>query len=64
VARKIGNSMPEVARRIIARTADQFPITLVGLGLITTILWVGAVSVFAFGRVWSVLEITIVAMFG
>ena len=39
---KLVNAMAGIARRIIVRTIDQFPIALVGLGLIVTILWVGS----------------------
>jgi hypothetical protein len=50
--------MVEVARVIVARTTNQFPIALVGLGLIATIFWICAVTTLAFQGVWSVLKAT------
>jgi hypothetical protein len=48
--------MSKIARRVAGQTAKNFPIILVGIGLATTILWVGTVMTFALEGVWSVLS--------
>jgi hypothetical protein len=48
--------MPKIVRHVVGRTTVNFPILLVGIGLVTTILWVSTVMAFAIERVWSVLS--------
>jgi hypothetical protein len=45
-----------MARRIVGRLTKNFPIMLVGIGLITTILWVSTVMAVAVDQIWSVIS--------
>jgi hypothetical protein len=45
-----------MARRIVGRLTKNFPIMLVGIGLITTVLWVSTVVAVAFDQIWSALS--------
>ena len=48
--------MSEVARRVVGQTTKNFPILLVGIGLIATILWTSTVVALAVEQVWSMLS--------
>ena len=48
--------MSEIVRRVYGQTTKTFPILLVGIGLVTTILWTSTVMAFAIERVWSLLS--------
>jgi len=48
--------MSEIARRFIGQTTKNFPVLLVGIGLVSTVVWVSTVVVLAFERVWSALS--------
>jgi hypothetical protein len=48
--------MSEIARRVVSQTTRNFPTILIGIGLITTMLWVSVVITFAFERAWSALS--------
>jgi len=48
--------MSKISRRIFGQTTKNFPTLLVGIGLITTILWVGTVMTVALQGIWSVLS--------
>ena len=48
--------MSKIARRIVGQTTKSFPIILVGIGLVTTIVWVGTVIAFAAEQAWLVLS--------
>jgi hypothetical protein len=52
--------MAGIARRIIVRTTDYFPIALVGLGLIATILWVGSFAAITLKSLWSLAAFALV----
>jgi hypothetical protein len=48
--------MSRIARRIVGLTTKNFPILLVVVGLVTTILWVSTVVAVALDQIWSVLS--------
>ena len=48
--------MSKFVRRLVGQTTVNFPVLLVGIGLVTTILWTSTVMAFAIERVWSVLS--------
>ena len=48
--------MSKITRRIVGQATKNFPIILVGIGLATTILWVGTVMTFAVEQAWLVLS--------
>jgi len=56
VAPELKKSMSEIARRVVGHTAKNFPIMLVGIGLVTTVLWVSTVVAVALDRIWSALS--------
>jgi hypothetical protein len=43
----------ELVNRILIQAKGRFPLALVGVGLIATLLWISAVAAFAFGSIWS-----------
>ena len=47
--------MSKITRRVIGQTTENFPILLVGIGLISTILWTSTIMALAVERVWSML---------
>jgi hypothetical protein len=49
--------MSKITRRVIGQTAKNFPILLVGIGLMSTILWIGTIMALAVERVWSMLSV-------
>jgi len=48
--------MSKIARHVVSLTTKNFPIMLVGAGLIATILWTTTVMALAVERVWSMLS--------
>jgi hypothetical protein len=52
--------MAGIARRIIVTATDHFPIALVGLGLIATILWVGSFAAITLKSLWSLAAFALV----
>jgi hypothetical protein len=48
--------MLEIARRGVGHTAKNFPILLIGIGLVTTVLWVSTVVAVALDQIWSALS--------
>jgi len=47
--------MTEIARLVVDRTTKNFPVILVGTGVIATIVWTCIVTVLAVDQVWSML---------
>jgi hypothetical protein len=45
--------MSNFVHGFIARTNEHFPIALVAVGLIASIVWTSTVMTFAFERIWS-----------
>jgi hypothetical protein len=48
--------MTEIARRVVGQTTRNFPIILVGIGLFTTLMWVGTLVTVAVEQTWRVLS--------
>ena len=48
--------MSKITHRVIGQTTKNFPILLVGIGLISTILWTSTIMALAVERVWSMLS--------
>jgi hypothetical protein len=47
--------MSEIARRVVGQTTRNFPVILVGTGVIATVLWTCIVMALAVEQVWSML---------
>jgi hypothetical protein len=45
--------MSNFVHGFIARTNERFPIALVAVGFIASIVWTSTVMTFAFERIWS-----------
>src|SRR6185312_16477065 len=56
VALWVRRHMSKIARHVVSLTTKNFPIMLVGAGLIATILWTTTVMALAVERVWSMLS--------
>jgi hypothetical protein len=56
VALWVRRHMSKIARHVVSLTTKNFPIILVGAGLIATILWTTTVMALAVERVWSMLS--------
>jgi len=48
--------MSKIAAHIATRSTEFFPIALIGVGLIATTLWVGALVTVALNGAWSILS--------
>jgi len=48
--------MSKIARRVVGQTTKNFPVILVGTGVVATILWTCIVTAFAVEQVWSMLS--------
>ena len=48
--------MSEIARRVVGQTTKNFPILVVGIGLMSTILWISTIMTVAVERLWSMLS--------
>jgi hypothetical protein len=48
--------MSKITRHVVGLATENFPVVLVGLGVIATILWTSTVMALAFERVWSALS--------
>ena len=47
--------MSKITCHVVSLTAENFPIVLVGIGVIATILWTSTVMGLAVDQVWSML---------
>lgn len=57
MAHWLGKRMSEIARRVVGQTTKNFPILLVGIGLMSTILWISTIVALAVERAWSMLSV-------
>ena len=48
--------MSKVARHVVSQTTKNFPIILVGIGLFTTLMWVGTLVTVAVEQTWRALS--------
>ena len=48
--------MSKITRHVVSLTTENFPIALVGIGVIATILWTSNVMGLAVEQVWSMLS--------
>ena len=55
MAPRVRKRMSKITRHVVSLTTENFPIVLVGIGVIATILWTSTVMGLAVEQVWSML---------
>ena len=56
VGDEVRKRMSKITRHVVGLTTENFPIVLVGTGVIATVLWTCIVTALAIEQVWSMLS--------
>jgi len=48
--------MSKIVARFVTRSAECFPLALIGIGLVATTLWLGTLVLIAVDGAWSILS--------